>query len=230
MGGILKQSTAAHILFGPFVDKTNGVDLEVGAGIIASIDHATTGIFLSKNGAAGAVRHASVTASVLDAYGMFQVHLDATDTDTVGRLRVMMAEAATFLPVYDDFLVLPANVYDSLMGTDELNVQAAGADAAVLAAIAAAMLVYRKNVAPPPIHFFMYADTSPYAPATGKSVTATRSIDGAAYAAGGLSAVTEIGNGEYSVQPAQADFNGDVIGLHFTATGCRATALVFNTK
>jgi hypothetical protein len=126
MGGILKQSTAAHIMFGPFVDKTNGVDLEVGAGIITSIDHATTGIFLSKNGAAGEIRHQNVTASVLDAYGMFQVHLDTTDTDTAGRLRVMMAEAATFLPVYDDFLVLPANVYDSLMGTDTLDVQVTG--------------------------------------------------------------------------------------------------------
>lgn len=139
MGGYLKQSTAAHIMFGPFVDKTTGVDLEVGAGIITSIDHATTGIFLSKNGAAGAIRHQAVTASVLDAYGMFQVHLDTTDTDTVGRLRVMMAEAATFLPVYDDFMVVPANVYDSLMGTDTLDVQVTGmgADVVTAAAIAA---------------------------------------------------------------------------------------------
>jgi hypothetical protein len=138
MGGILKQSTAAHILFGPFVDKTNGVDLEVGAGIITSIDHATTGIFLSKEGGAGAIRHQGVTASVLDAYGMFQVHLDTTDTNTVGRLRVMMAEAATFLPVYDDFMVLPANVYDSLMGTDTLDVQVTGIGADVVTAAAIA--------------------------------------------------------------------------------------------
>ena len=112
-------------MFGPFLDKTDGVTLEVGAGIITSIDHAATGIFLSKNGAAGAIRHAAVTASVLDAYGMFQVHLDTTDTDTCGNLRVMMAEAATFLPVWDDYLVLPANVYDSLVGSDLLDVNAA---------------------------------------------------------------------------------------------------------
>jgi hypothetical protein len=122
MGGWLKQSTAAHIMFGPFLDKTDGVTLEVAAGIITSIDHATTGIFLSKNGGAGAIRHQGVTASVLDAYGMFQVHLDDTDTNTVGHLRVMMAEAATFLPIWDDYMVLPANVYDSLMGTDLLDV------------------------------------------------------------------------------------------------------------
>jgi hypothetical protein len=138
MGGLLKQSTAAHILFGPFVDKTNGVDLEVAAGIITSIDHATTGIFLSKNGGAAAIRHQNVTASVLDAYGYYQVHLDTTDTDTVGRLKVIMAEAATFLPVGDDFTVLPANVYDSLMGTDTLDVQVTGIGADVITAAAIA--------------------------------------------------------------------------------------------
>lgn len=118
----LKQSTACTIMFGPFVDKTDGVTLEVGAGIITSIDHATTGIFLSKAGGAAAIRHQSVTASVLDAYGMFNVTLDATDTNTVGTLDVLMAEAATFLPVHKSFMVLPANVYDSLMGTDLLDI------------------------------------------------------------------------------------------------------------
>ena len=127
MGGFLKQSTAAAIPFGPFLDKTDGVTLEVAAGIITSIDHATTGIFLSKNGGTGAIRHQGVTASVLDAYGMFLVTLDTTDTNTVGHLRVMMAEAATFLPVWDDFTVLPANVFDSLMGTDLLDVSVTAA-------------------------------------------------------------------------------------------------------
>jgi hypothetical protein len=117
MGGYLRQSTASVIPFGPFVDKTDGVTLEVGAGIITSIDHATTGIFLSKNGGAGAIRHQNVTASTLDAYGMFLVTLDTTDTNTIGRIRVMMAEAATFLPVYDDFVVLDEAVYDVLFGT-----------------------------------------------------------------------------------------------------------------
>lgn len=125
MSQFLKQSTACTIMFGVFVDKTDGVTLETGAGIITSIDHATTGIFLSKNGAAAAIRHQNVTASVLDAYGMFKVTLDTTDTNTVGMLDVLMAEAATFLPVHKTFMVLPANVYDSLMGADLLDVNAA---------------------------------------------------------------------------------------------------------
>jgi len=132
MSQFLKQSTATTIMFGPFVDKTDGVTLETGAGIITSIDHATTGIFLSKAGGTAAIRHQTVTASVLDAYGMFKVTLDTTDTGTVGTLDVLMAEAATFLPVHKTFMVLPANVYDALMGTDYLQVdmkQVEGADA-----------------------------------------------------------------------------------------------------
>ncbi len=117
MAKFLRSDTAAHIMFGPFVDKTDGVTLEVAAGIVTSIDHATTGIFLSKNGAAGAIRNQVVTTSVLDAYGMFQVHLDIVDTNTPGTLRVMMAEAATFLPVHDDYMVIPHELWDTLFVT-----------------------------------------------------------------------------------------------------------------
>ena len=109
----LKQSTAIAIMFGPFVDKADGVTLKTDATTITDIDHASTGIFLSKNGEPSAIRHATVTASVADAYGMMHVHLDATDTNTLGQLDVLFAKAATYLPVHKSFMVLPANIYDS---------------------------------------------------------------------------------------------------------------------
>lgn len=118
----LKQSTACTIMFGVFVDKTDGVTLKTDATTITDIDHATTGIFLSKNGGTAAVRHQSVTASVADAYGKMKVTLDATDVNTCGRLDVLFAKAATYLPVEDHYMVLPANVYDALMGTDLLDI------------------------------------------------------------------------------------------------------------
>ena len=121
----LKEDTAALIMFGVFVDKTDGVTLKTDATTITDIDHATTGIFLSKNGAAAAIRHATVTASAADAYGMMQVTLDATDTSTPGTLDVLFAKAATYLPVHKSFMVLPGNVYDFLMGTDLLDVNTA---------------------------------------------------------------------------------------------------------
>lgn len=119
----LKQGVAAVIMFGPFVDKTDGVTLKTDGTTITDIDHASTGIFLSKNGATAAIRHATVTASVADAYGMMKVTLDTTDTATAGNLDVLFAKAATYLPVFKRFLVVPANVYESIVsGVEFLEV------------------------------------------------------------------------------------------------------------
>ncbi len=126
MAKILKQSTAVVISFGPFVDKTDGNTYETAlAGTGANqLENTTTGIRISKNGGALAARHAAATASTYDALGMYLVTLDTTDTGTVGLLRVAMNNNDA-LTVWDDFIVLPANVYDSLMGTDLLDVNAA---------------------------------------------------------------------------------------------------------
>lgn len=119
----LKQSTAVAISFGPFVDPTDGITLETG--LVSAIDHGTTGIMLSKNGGALTIRHATVTASTYDAYGNYIVTLDTTDTNTLGALRMQFAAAASCVPVWQDFMVLPANVYDSLvLGSDVLDVSA----------------------------------------------------------------------------------------------------------
>jgi hypothetical protein len=55
---------------------------------------------------------------------MMKVALDATDTNTVGTLDVLYAKASRYLAVIARFMVLPANVYDSMMGTDILHVDA----------------------------------------------------------------------------------------------------------
>lgn len=121
MSQFLKQSTAAVIPFGPFVDPVDGVTLVTG--LVSALDHASTGIFLSKNGGAKAIRHATVTATTYDAHGDYLVTLDATDTGTLGRLRVSFAAAGSCLPVWQDFHIVPANIFDSLVsGSDLLDV------------------------------------------------------------------------------------------------------------
>ena len=47
--------------------------------------------------------------------------LDATDTGTLGLLRLAVFESGA-LPVWEDFMVVTANVYDSLFSTDVLDV------------------------------------------------------------------------------------------------------------
>jgi hypothetical protein len=110
----LKQSTQAIVPMGPFLNPADGVTLVTS--LVSALDHATTGIFCLKNGGGGAIRHQSIAAAtVYDAYGMYLVTLDATDTGTLGRLRIYFAAAVSCLPVWEDFQVLPAAIFDSLV-------------------------------------------------------------------------------------------------------------------
>lgn len=113
----IKQSTAWVFQFGPFVDPTDAVTPKsalAGTGS-GQLDHTSTGILLSKNGGTRAIRHATVTASVYDSDGYYKITGDTTDSNTLGNLRAAWSSAAICLPVWRDFLVLPANVYDALV-------------------------------------------------------------------------------------------------------------------
>ena len=67
---------------------------------------------------------------------------------------------------------------------------------------------------------FLMTDSTTHNPAIGKTVSVTRCIDGGTFSAGTLSAVTEVSNGQYRVNFAAADLNGDVVTLRATATDC----------
>ncbi len=115
MAQLLKQSTAATIPLGPFVDDTDGKTAETGL-TISQAD-----IRISKNGGDFAQSNNSAGATH-DESGYYDVPLDTTDTNTLGRLRVAVSESGA-LPVWQDFLVVPANVYDALVsGSDYLDV------------------------------------------------------------------------------------------------------------
>lgn len=70
---------------------------------------------------------------------------------------------------------------------------------------------------------FLMTDSTNHNPSTGLTVTVTRSIDGGAFAAGTLSAVSEVGSGIYSVNFGAGDVNGKVIILKATATASDTT-------
>ncbi len=67
---------------------------------------------------------------------------------------------------------------------------------------------------------FLMTDSTNHNPATGKTVTLTRSIDGAAFGAGTLTGPVEVGNGIYYCGFLAADLNGNVVTLRATASGC----------
>lgn len=235
MARFLKQSTAFTFRAGPFLDATDGVTAETGL-TIAQAD-----IQISKAGGAFAQTSASPTTTH-DADGWYQCPLTATDTGTVGALTVQIVMAGA-LPVWHDFMVLPANVYDSLMGTDLLDVSVtqwtgtavASPDTAGFPKVTiksgtgtgeislssgrvAVQAGIRKNTALANFPFLM-TDSTNHNPVTGLTVTGTRSIDGAAFGAGTIANMTEVGSGVYQCDLGAGDLNGDTIILRFTASG-----------
>ncbi len=115
----LKQSTVVIFQLGPFVDKDDGVAPETG--LATNMDNATTGIRVSKNGAASADRN-SATVPAHDDDGYYRIELSATDTDTLGTLHVQYEESGVALPSWKDFMVVNANTFDSFFGSDALQV------------------------------------------------------------------------------------------------------------
>ena len=114
MGLWLKQSTAVDFLAGPFIDDGDGKTPETGLTITQ------TEVRLSKNGGNMAQKN-EATALVHDELGMYVCKLDATDTNTLGTLQVTIWESGALL-VYHEFMVVTANVYDTLCSTDKLEV------------------------------------------------------------------------------------------------------------
>ena len=121
----LKQSTAATVKIGPFVDDSDGNTAETGL-TLSQAD-----VRLSKNGGNMAQKNES-SACTHDELGYYDCDLDTTDTGTLGRLKLMVHESGA-LPVWHEFMVVPANIYDSLVsGSDYLQadvIQVEGSDA-----------------------------------------------------------------------------------------------------
>ena len=112
----LRQSTAVTVSFGPAVLFSDGVTLVTNLTGTGSnqTENTTTGIRLSKNGGAFAARHATAGASTYDAFGNYLVPLDATDTGTLGTLRMQYANGAAFCPLFMDMMVINTALWDAL--------------------------------------------------------------------------------------------------------------------
>ena len=101
---VLKQSTQVVVMVGPFLDKTDGVTEEAGL--------AGVGTELSK---AGAAFGAGPVLGTLDSDGWYPITLTTTHTNTLGDLTIKVHDAATHLPVWAHFTVIPANAYDAMV-------------------------------------------------------------------------------------------------------------------
>ena len=128
MSIFLKQSTAATVVLGPFIDTSDGFTA------LTALTISQSDVRLSKNGAAFAQANEATSATHME-NGYYSKPLNTTDTGTLGRLKVCVSESGA-LPVWNEYTVLPANVYDSFIaGTDTLDVNPTTVDAAVVNSI-----------------------------------------------------------------------------------------------
>lgn len=128
----LKESTASQsVIIGPFVDDTDGNTAETGLTVN------NTDIRLSKNG--GNIVAKNSGGGTHDELGYYTITLDATDTNTVGRLQ-LAAHVSGALPVYHEFQVIETAVYDLIF--------ASGADlhTAAISDIESALVIVKSDL------------------------------------------------------------------------------------
>ena len=110
----LKQSTAITLKIGPFLDETDGKTAETGLTITQAE------VRLSKNGGNIAQKN-EASSCTHDELGIYGCPINTTDTATLGRLQLFVHESGA-LPVWHEFMVVPAQAFDSLFGADRLHV------------------------------------------------------------------------------------------------------------
>jgi hypothetical protein len=128
---------------------------------------------------------------------------------------VMLSGATHMVPVLLEIELTATDNQDSTRGG--------------MSALPNGSMAVKKNAALSKFMFLMLDSTDHVTPKTGLTVTATRSIDAAAFASCANS-VTELANGIYYIDLADTDLNGTVITLKFTATGADARYVTVVTQ
>lgn len=205
--------------------KTRAVTCAAGVTVLASVGTAATSTAQTGDAYArlGAPAGASVSADVA------AVKVDTAailaDTGTDGVVVAAGSKTGYSLTATTGLGNQTADITGSLSGSVGSVTGAVGSVTGAVGSVTTAVAVtsnVKKNQALSGYQFLM-TDSTNHAPATGKTVTVTRSIDGAAYAGGTLSSVTEVSSGTYKVDFGAGDLNGNVVLLLATATGCDAT-------
>lgn len=121
----LRKNTAVIVTVGPFYDKTDGVTIETALTITneritltADTDDgsAPTNILDNVTGATSGTANDLNYITGNDA-GLMQLELAAADVNRLGRMFLSITDAANHCPVFHEFMVINAALYDSLFAT-----------------------------------------------------------------------------------------------------------------
>ena len=125
----IRKNTAQIITVGPFLDKTDGVSPELSLTVTGC--HTTLVADTADGSAPTLVIDADATASggdndlvhiTNDNAGYYSLELTAAQTNRNGHGRLCINDDDVHCPVFHELVFLEANVFDSLYGTDILQV------------------------------------------------------------------------------------------------------------
>jgi hypothetical protein len=125
----LKTNTAVIVTVGPFYDKTDGVTIE---GSLTITNERITLIKDADDGSAPTIvldNIAGATAGTANDLnyitnndaGLMQIELAAADVNFLGRLFLTITDAANHVPVFHEFMVISAQMWNAMFGTGNLN-------------------------------------------------------------------------------------------------------------
>lgn len=243
----LRQSTSQVVMFGPCLDITDGVTEEI-ALTLAQADMRLSkdgGAFAQKSAAGNATHDSdgwySTTLSTTDTATVGELILNVHQPANMLPVwqRYWVIEEA----IYDALFGAAAAGFNAngrvsvaSFAANAITAAAIASNAITAAKIAADALTAAKlaadavdkirdgilptqNAAFNNIMFLFVAASDHVTPVTGATSTAvTRSIDGAAFAAG-TGTLAEVSNGIYQYDASAADMNGGIITFRFTASG-----------
>lgn len=123
----LRTNTATRITVGPFLDKTDGITPEVALTVTSEkltlvVDTAgvpTLVLDVAPTASAGSNDMVHITG---DDAGFYDLELAAADVNYLGRAMLSLNDVAVHCPVFHEFMILPAMIYDAMvLGTDVLQ-------------------------------------------------------------------------------------------------------------
>lgn len=118
MHGYIRQNTATDRPFGPFVEASDGSSYKA-----TTITMPTTGTQHVRVWKTDGTVTGLADAITLFEPGWARLSIAASDVTSVGVVRYAIGNATNNMPVWREYMVVPANVYDSMiLGSDFLQV------------------------------------------------------------------------------------------------------------
>ena len=125
----LRTNTATRITVGPFLDKTDGITPEVALTVTSEkltfvVDTAgVPTLILDTAPTTAGVGVNDMVHITGDDSGYYDLELAAANVNYLGRAMLSLNDLATHLPVFHEFMILPAVIYDAMiLGTDLFDV------------------------------------------------------------------------------------------------------------